>query len=155
MSGTAWVGVAIVALILVGVAAVGAGGFATTSTTTSSEGPAMQLSSPPADGSHGIVTGIYKSKSGVSIFGWDITSSTWEAQVMFVPPAGCGEPADTEVVADGPCATVPAEGRLSGGGTDGEGNRLWNVAFEVSEACQDVLAVNDRWPTTKQECAAR
>ena len=147
--------VGILVLVLVaGVAVFGAGGFVTSTTSTSSEGVAV--TPPPADGSYGVVVGNYQSKNGFSVFGWDFTPSKWEAQVMFVPPAGCPEPEDVDltVVAEGPCATVPAEGRLSGGGTDEDGNRLWSVSFEVSKACHDALEFNDAWPTTKPECAA-
>ena len=99
MSGTAWVGVVIGAVVLVAVAAVGIGGFATTNTTIVSEGATIAM--PPADGSHGVVAGKYRSSSGFSVFGWDITPSTWEAQVMFVPPEGCFETEKDRVVAEG------------------------------------------------------
>lgn len=144
----------VVLAVVIAAAAVFVGGIGGLRVSTSVvEGEQVEIASPPADGSRGVVLNAYKPKDGWSLFGWEITSSEWEAQVMFVPPAECLEPADEIVVATGPCARVPAEGRLAGGGTDAAGNRLWTVAVEVSEACHDALEPNDEWPSAKPECA--
>lgn len=140
-------------LVLVLGGALVAGGLGTTTVTTSSEGPALPYTPPPADGSFGVVAATYKTKAGLSIFGLGITGSRWEAQVTFVPPPGCTPSEAEDVVATGPCAGIPAEGKYAGGGTAPDGSTLVNVAFEVSRACHEALQFGDQWPTTKPECA--
>lgn len=115
-----------------------------------SEGPRLD---PPPDGSHGLVYGTHKAESGLGLFGWQIISPRYVAQVGFVPPPGCEAPTTGELVPDGPCARVPAWGEVSGGGTTADGHDLVIVSVTVSERCHEVLRAGDRWPSADPACA--
>jgi hypothetical protein len=108
---------------------------------------------PPSDGSYGLVVAVYRAKAGFGVFGWEIIDSEYEAQVMFVPPAGCTPPESGDLAAEGACANVPAAGRIGGGGITAEGHRLVAVATAITKACHDALALGDRWPPVLPECA--
>jgi hypothetical protein len=143
---------ALIAIIAVALLVVAGAGLHTTTVTVSSDEGLSEWTPPPADGSYGLVVGSHKAKDGLDLFGWDITPSTWEAQVMFVAPAGCEPGQEEEVVATGPCAGIPAEGTSSGGGTTEDGLPLLTVRFEVSKQCHESLAAGDHWPTLIEAC---
>jgi hypothetical protein len=142
---------AVLVLVVVGGLALGAtrvsdgGDFAV--------GPDAPRADPPSDGAYGLVVAVYRAKAGFGVFGWEIIDSEYEAQVMFVPPAGCAPPETGDLAAEGACANVLVAGRIGGGGTTAEGHRLVAVATAISKACHDALAVGDRWPSALPECA--
>jgi len=142
----------LVSAMIVALVVTGGGLFGTSVTVSSDEGVAAEWTPPPADGSYGVVVGSYKAKDGLGLLGIEFTPSRWEAQVMFVPPAGCEPTEEQDIVAAGACSGVPAEGRLGGGGTTADGDTLWTVVFEVSKACHEALNPNDRWPNTTGAC---
>jgi hypothetical protein len=107
----------------------------------------------PADSAYGLVTGSSRTEKGITVFGWDITDSTYVASVGFVVPPGCSGTDDFEMVAEGPCAGIPAEGPIWGRGTAGGGMIVVTVGVEVSKACIEALDNGDRWPTARPECA--
>lgn len=108
-------------------------------------------SSPPADGSYGLVHGGFV-REGFGIFGWDIVRPEYRILVMFVPPAGCTPPLAGDLMATCDCAGIPAEGEISGGGTTADGDPLVGVALGVSKACYEALETGARWPSALPEC---
>jgi hypothetical protein len=147
-----WV-VAGLAMLAIGGALL-AGGLVSTSVELS-DGTAVPWVPPPADGSAGVVTATYKSKAGLTILGLRITPDRWEAQVMFVPPSGCDALPGDVLSAEGVCAGIPAEGKVSGDGMTEDGMRLLVVAVEVTRKCHEALAHGDAWPTAKVACQYR
>ena len=127
------------------------------SVTTDDDFAAEGIGSPfqpldfPADSAYGLVTGLNRTEQGLSVFGWEITGSTYVAAVGYVLPPGCSGTGD-RMVAEGPCAGIPVEGPIWGTGTAGGGMSVVTVGVEVSKACHNALDYGDRWPSSLPDC---
>jgi hypothetical protein len=142
-----FVGVVAVALFL----GAGLGGIALREE-TSEPGPVTAMPDPPADGSHGYVMGVHKTRGGWKVFGWQVISDRYQAHVGFAPPDGCDVSQGGTLVAEGDCAGALVTGEITGGGTTRAGVRFVIVGVPISNGCYEVLNEGVRWPPEHEAC---
>ncbi|MGE0228682.1 MAG: hypothetical protein AB7I38_08815 [Dehalococcoidia bacterium] len=146
----------VVGLVVVVIGGLLAAGVTVTGTETSSgSGPATAVdgpAEPPADGSSALVYGTLRTNAGLRLFGLQLVAADYAASVGFVPPAGCLPDQDAALLAEGPCARIPAAGEVVGSGTLSSGHALVIVQVPIFARCFDVLKEGDRWPSELDGC---